>query len=103
MQLVFFPPARNDHRKTAGAKQLLGWSSKVYGLSSCGFGDFLLATALGFAPGVKSAISLENPIPTWNTYESIVELDVLYTYLGQFFRRCWILGGWDFAINMSSR
>ncbi|CAL1158078.1 unnamed protein product [Cladocopium goreaui] len=23
----------------------------VYGLSSCGFGDFLLATALGFAPG----------------------------------------------------
>ncbi|CAL1165644.1 unnamed protein product [Cladocopium goreaui] len=25
--------------------------SEVYGLSSCGFGDFLLATALGFAPG----------------------------------------------------
>ena len=25
--------------------------AKVYGLSSCNFGDFLLATGLGFAPG----------------------------------------------------
>ena len=25
--------------------------AKVYGLSSCSFGDFLLATGLGFAPG----------------------------------------------------